>query len=399
MKTSCSFLRMKPLALSLLFSLIASFSHAGNVVVLPSTAQSAIDAASSGDVIRFLPGNYPNLTVVNKDLSFTNAGGTPATIGNLEANGSVLTIIGLNAATLTVNDLPGKPSSLIVTQGTYGRITSNAAKSRISYCTLNYLILSGKGIVTGCEFKGNTSLYSSVSIGGGIGIDVHGTNTLASIHNNQVQNYQLHSNSNITEKCIGIRVREGANAEIRNNLISGCKDTNYVGDETDCGMGVFVKSGSHATIIGNVIWGCFVEWGGARGDRLVYADAGTVVRYNVLWKNTSSSEKVNTALVGGGVISADNVNLSHTQDPKFTDSANGDFTLASDSPAKNAGPPDPQYKDRDGTRNDIGMYGGHSFIPDGRTTKKPIVLSIDASPIVVPAGGIITIESTGAVPK
>jgi len=392
---------MKPLALSLLFSLFVSFAHAGNVVVLPSTAQSAIDAASSGDVIRFLPGNYPNLTVVNKDLSFTNAGGTPATIGNLEANGSVLTIIGLNAATLTVNDLPGKASNLIVTQGTYGRITTNAAKSRISYCTLNYLVLSGKGIVTGCEFKGNTSLYSSVSIGGGIGIDLHGANTHASIHNNQVQNYQLNSGANITEECIGIRVRDGANAEIRNNLISGCKDTSHHGTETDCGMGVFVKSGSHATIIGNVIWDCFVGYWNPpiRGDRLVYADAGTVLRYNVLWKNTSDDKNVNGALVGGGVISADNVSLIHTQDPKFTDLANGDYTLASDSPAINAGPPDAQYKDRDGTRNDIGMYGGHSFIPDGRTTKKPIVLSIDASPIAVPTGGIITIESTGAVPK
>jgi len=393
---------MKPFSLALLFTLaLGATAHAGNVVVLPSTAQSAIDAASSGDVIRFLPGNYPNLTVVNKDLSLTNAGQTPASIGNLEANGSVLTMIGLNAATLTVNDLPGKASSLIVTQGTYGRITTNAAKSRISYCTLNYLVLSGKGIVTGCEFKGNTSFYSSVSIGGGIGIDLHGTNTRAAIHNNQVKNYLLNSNSNMTEECIGIRLRDGANAEIRNNLISGCKDTLQNGNETDCGMGVFVKSGSHATIIGNVIWDCFVDAHGSviRGDRLVYASAGTVLRYNVLWKNTSHFNHVNTALVGGGVISADNVSLIHTQDPKFTDLANGDYTLASDSPAINAGPPDPQYKDRDGTRNDIGMYGGHSFIPDGRTTKKPIVLSIDASPIAVPTGGTVTIESTGATVK
>jgi hypothetical protein len=131
----------------------------------------------------------------------------------------------------------------------------------------------------------------------------------------------------------------------------------------------------------------------------VYASAGTVLRYNVLWKNTSHFNHVNPTLVGGGVISTDNVNLIHTQDPKFTDSANGDYTLASDSPAINAGPPDPQYKDRDGTRNDIGMYGGHSFIPDGRTTKKPIVLSIDASPIAVPTGGTVTIESTGATVK
>ena len=394
---------MKPFSLAFLLTCtLAATAHAGNVVVLPSTAQSAIDAASSGDVIRFLPGNYPNLTVVNKDLSLTNAGQTPATIGNLEANGSVLTIIGLNAATLTVNDLPGKASNLIVTQGTYGRITTNAAKSRISYCTLNYLVLSGKGIVTGCEFKGNTSFYSSVSIGGGIGIDLHGTNTRAAIHNNQVQNYMLNSTSNITEQCIGIRLRDGANAEIRNNLISGCKDSQSSGHETDSGMGVFVKSGSHATIIGNVIWGCWANSNHntlTRGDRLVYADAGSVLRYNVLWKNTSEDRYINPALVGGGVISTDNVSLSHTQDPKFTDSANGDYTLASDSPAINAGPPDPQYKDRDGTRNDIGMYGGHSFIPDGRTTKKPIVLSIDASPIAVPTGGTVTIESTGATVK
>ena len=393
-------MKKSSLAFLLTFALGAT-AHAGNVVVLPSTAQSAIDAASSGDVIRFLPGNYPSITILNKDLSLTNAGQTPATIGNLEANGSVLTMIGLNAATLTVNDLPGKASSLIVTQGTYGRITTNAAKSRISYCTLNYLVLSGKGIVTGCEFKGKTSFYSSVSIGGGIGIDLHGANTHAFIHNNQVQNYMLNSNSNMTEECIGIRLRDGANAEIRNNLISGCKDTLQNGNETDCGMGVFVKSASHATIIGNVIWGCYVDAHGSviRGDRLVYADAGTVLRYNVLWKNTSEDRYVNPALVGGGVISTDNVSLIHTQDPKFTDSANGDYTLASDSPAINAGPPDPQYKDRDGTRNDIGMYGGHSFIPDGRTTKKPIVLSIDASPIAVPTGGTVTIESTGATVK
>ena len=45
------------------------------------------------------------------------------------------------------------------------------------------------------------------------------------------------------------------------------------------------------------------------------------------------------------------------------------------------------------------MYGGHSFIPNGRTTNKPIVLSLDIAPIAVPAGGVITIQSTGATVK
>ena len=390
MKTSCAFFRMKPLALSLLFSLFATFSHAGNYVVLPGNAQSVIDAASSGDIIRFLPGNYGDLTVVNKDLSFTNAGQTPATIGNLEANGTVLNLIRFQAATITVNDLPGKPSNLIVTQGTYGRITSNAAKSRISYCTLNFLVLSGKAIVTGCEFNGDVTLFPGVSVGGGIGIDVHGANTHAAIHNNHVHNYKLNSGDTITEQCIGIRVRDGADAEIRNNVIHACKDTYHTGVETDCGMGVFVKAGSHAVVIGNVIYDCYIT-AGTRGDRLVYAPIDSVVRHNVLYK----SGNVDAALVGGGVISVDNTD----QDPKFIGGSPWDYHLQADSPAKNAGPPDAQYNDRDGTRNDIGMYGGHSFIPNGRTTKKPIVLTIETTPFAVPAGGIITIESTGAVPK
>jgi len=77
----------------------------------------------------------------------------------------------------------------------------------------------------------------------------------------------------------------------------------------------------------------------------------------------------------------------------------GATRVVADSPCINAGPPDPQYNDRDGSRNDIGMFGGHNFIPDGRTTNKPIVLGLDIAPIAVPTGGTVTIESTGATVK
>jgi hypothetical protein len=45
------------------------------------------------------------------------------------------------------------------------------------------------------------------------------------------------------------------------------------------------------------------------------------------------------------------------------------------------------------------MFGGHNFIPYGRTTNKPIVLGLDIAPIAVPTGGSVTIESTGATLK
>ena len=86
-------------------------------------------------------------------------------------------------------------------------------------------------------------------------------------------------------------------------------------------------------------------------------------------------------------------------DPKFVDWENGNYQLQSNSPCIDAGPTDSQYNDRDGSRNDIGMFGGHNFIPDGRTTNKPIVLDLDVAPIAVPIGGTVTIESTGATVK
>ncbi|MFC1481859.1 right-handed parallel beta-helix repeat-containing protein [Candidatus Neomarinimicrobiota bacterium] len=55
-------------------------------------------------------------------------------------------------------------------------------------------------------------------------------------------------------------------------------------------------------------------------------------------------------------IEFDATNISAT--PMFVDPENGDFHLANDSPGINQGDPDPAYDDPDGTRNDMGAYGG-----------------------------------------
>ena len=68
---------------------------------------------------------------------------------------------------------------------------------------------------------------------GGIGLDLNGTATAASIHNNQIYDFALSTNSNISNTCIGIRVDGGAKAVIRNNRINGNKDTGFGGVETN----------------------------------------------------------------------------------------------------------------------------------------------------------------------
>ena len=162
-------------------------------------------------------------------------------------------------------------------------------------------------------------------------------------------------------------------------------------------MGIFAETNAQVSIIGNIIWTCGSKaGGGAFYSSLIHAPASAVVQYNILWKD-SMTKGGNQSIrdVNGGCQSFYDFNA----DPKFNDLANGDFTLASDSPCIDKGPPDAQYKDHDGSRNDIGMFGGHNFIPDGRTTNKPIVLGLDIAPIAVPTGGTVTIESTGATVK
>jgi len=126
---------------------------------------------------------------------------------------------------------------------------------------------------------------------------------------------------------------------------------------------------------------------------MVRAPIGTVFRNNMIVPKEGVGGGATAQGFEGGVIGHDII-LDVT-DPLL----NNDLTLASDSPCIDAGPPDPQYNDRDGSRNDIGMFGGHNFIPDGRTTNKPIVLGLDVAPIAVPTGGTVTIESTGATVK
>ena len=46
------------------------------------------------------------------------------------------------------------------------------------------------------------------------------------------------------------------------------------------------------------------------------------------------------------------------EDPLFVDIENNDFHLTEDSPCIDAGNPDPEFNDSDGTRNDVGAYGG-----------------------------------------
>jgi hypothetical protein len=112
---------------------------------------------------------------------------------------------------------------------------------------------------------------------------------------------------------------------------------------------------------------------------------------NVFFANggTSASPDYFTATVN----TSDNL----FADPGFADLGQGDYTLVATSAVRNQGKMGVTYLNPDGTRNDIGAFGGPgaaAFWPYGYG---PIVTAISASPARVTQGGSITINATAKI--
>jgi len=407
------------LAFLLTFALGGIMAHGATHNVAPgNSVQAAIDASATGDLIVLFPGTYDEDLVINgKGLSISsqnqisqvrsiqvlnapapckftqirtvhdfNATASSVTLtkssvtGNVNAVKSSLRMIKCDVdGNVTVadstNDANQELEAVILQSTLWEKLVCKAKRSWICYNVIRYCYLEGEVEVTGNEFNGRGIPE--------IGIDVNGTATHARIRNNRVRKYNGNFGEDLTEKCIGIRIAGGAKADVINNIIRDCYDSSSGGDEIDVGIGIFVKSTSGTKILGNAIRNCYYRSSNITRNRPVLAPkANVTLQYNNLYADNPAS---------GGVVNLDAINA----DPKV----NGDGSLQSTSPAINAGPPDAQYNDHDGTRNDLGMYGGHSYLVNGKTTNKPIVLGLQAAPIAVPVGGIITIQSTGGTTK
>jgi hypothetical protein len=336
--------------------------------------------------------HYDSAGQANRSVKLGNA----TVDGNLTANKANLTIkkstINGNLTAPFRTDDASNELSAIVLQSTIGqKLTCRAAKSWVLYNEVRHSYFEGTTQIVGNHFNGNGLM--------GIGIDVNGSQTHAKIKNNRIHGFSTHSQGNIQEVCIGIRITNSAKADILNNLIYDCYDSQQTGTENRVGMGIYVESTSGTTILGNALWKCYVHngTGSNPGHRLVWTPYSKVVfRHNFLWRTTNHQ---GTTHHGGGVESVDNLSELTQNANVFISIGQEDFTPHASSALINAGPPDAKYNDRDGTRNDIGMFGGHNFIPNGRTTDKPIVIGLEIAPAFVPTGGTVTIESTGATVK
>jgi hypothetical protein len=184
-------------------------------------------------------------------------------------------------------------------------------------------------------------------------IDVYLRNNSShtSLNRAVLRNHKVFSGSD------GITVSQSRKVAIHNNLFRDW-------DEYEHCISIGSPPTEGAEIKGNAFWRDSGSW----RKHAVNAPSGGEATNNYF-------QDVSNA-VTGGIAHYDNVEGGS---PGFVDSAGGDYTLSANSPLRDKGPADPEYNDHDGSRNDVGHFGGHFFDANGTNGIKPVVIAGEQS--------------------
>jgi hypothetical protein len=167
-------------------------------------------------------------------------------------------------------------------------------------------------------------------------------------------------------------------AFIRSRL-TGSVYTQNEDDHPDDIVGLYntVLEGSYTAIYGNIrIVNSVIDGGSVSYTNFAEAPATPEIINSAFLNSTcvlSSDAPSNTLLNNSFYNTSSNCsgedfvgqNGNIGDDPMFVDAEGGDYHLQRGSPLEDAGIDDPTYDDVDGTRNDIGAYGGRYSLDGG----------------------------------
>jgi len=381
--------------------------------------QAKIDAASSGDTVAIFGGSYTENLTVSKDVRLQLVSGQTVTLaGNITFSGlsnaytfANFTWGGQTDKTIAVNDcrnftingikspagsisLTGSNTvaKIFATSLTNGGITISGVanvQGIQSSCTGIAVNGSSTADFTRCTVTGNVSVATGVSRASFSRCTV--TESLDSSASNTYVSYSIlrwfRQRSNGKAFLVGntinernadrgntIETHETAKLAAFNNIVRN--GANYYGDN----QAFWVGSAASVSAFNNIIY----DYSGTAADRGFRLDGSATnyissnIGYGIQdefvygpFANNTVNYNLSQTGEGGGVLLQNRLNA----DPAFVDTTN--FVLGPTSPARNAGDPDPRFNDIDGTRNDMGIYGGPFYDPEGRTGSKPVVMQME----------------------
>ncbi|MFA5834527.1 MAG: cohesin domain-containing protein [Bacteroidota bacterium] len=283
-----------------------------------ATIPKAIEYSYKGDTVYVLPGDYRGDIVMKEGISLIGAGASITRliepVGSTSFSTASHTVV--KGFSFVLRGIWCYGSDVLVTENIF---TGTGSDLGIGIWN-NAVVVISKNIISnffvGIQIRANRADIRNNIIQSGICIQVWGGN------DNIVNNIFV-----LKAGLIGIQCTRGA-VTLRNNCIAG-----------------FPPPGTYITSIQNTI------------------NISLQLLYNDRW----------------GFNSASDIALSSTEisvDPMFVSKEKNNFHLKSGSPCINAGDPSSEYNDKDGSRNDIGAYGGPDPMPEDLSAAFSTELSV-----------------------
>ena len=180
-------------------------------------------------------------------------------------------------------------------------------------------------------------------------------------------------NNIISYNQYGVRLSAVTTFVVSNNVIVHNPNRGIIVDAS------YAKIKMHNNIFGSN--------GKAFDDNTNFSREAYVYAYNNNWNGDSTEGTID--------YSSENINLG----AQFIDEGTGDYRLLAASPCIDAGRKTTADNDPDGTRNDMGVYGGPgaaAFWPE--TAGGPVVTELSVTPASVSSSGTITIKAKAVIP-
>ena len=322
--------------------------------------------------------------------NFTWGGQTDKTITVNDCRNFTINAIKSPAGSILVTG-SNTAAKIFATSLTNGGITvSSGAKAQGIQSASTGITVNGSSTTadfTRCTVTGNVSVATGVSRTSFSRCAV--TESLDSSASNTYVSYStlrwFRQRSNGQAYLIGNTINErGARGDITvqafdNAIISAFNNIIRDGafDYYNDNWAFYITSGARLVAINNVVYN-YSGWNadrafGLEGTKanLISCNIANAIQDSFIWAPfANNTVTYNLSQTGdeNGVL----VQYRLNADPAFVDTT--DFVLGPTSPARNAGDPDPRFNDIDGTRNDMGIYGGPFYDPEGRTGSKPVVM-------------------------
>lgn len=411
--------------------LIESSKSATYSVFSGQSIQAKIDAASSGDTVAIFGGTYTENLTVSKDVRLQLVAGQIVTLaGNITFSGlsnaytfANFTWGGQTDKNITVSDCRNftingikSPAGSITATG-----SNTVAKIFATSLTSGGITVSGGANVQGIQSSctgitvngSSTADFARCTVTGGVGVgsgvkrvSFSRCTVTENLDSSSALTYVTYSSLRYFRQrnagkayIIGSTIREdfdkngwgdfrGNTVEVHDSSVVNMMNSS-VRDGLDNGsrwdgfdnQAVWVSSAATITALNNVIFAYYGDYTGGRAFRLdgsannyISSNIGYSIQNEFVYgpfANNTVTYNLSQTGEGGGVLVQNRLNA----DPAFVNTT--DFVLGVTSPARNAGDPDPRFNDIDGTRNDMGIYGGPFYDPEGRTGSKPVVMQME----------------------